>query len=146
MCAFNFSKKHVIPETFTFKSGDYDDIAIYPNYFSPEAIEYQEERQEEASTVTNIVIERDYHYCRANMFINTFASLYVNKRKQSRLFKCKQLAIKKNMTQIESHRKMMKFVTFIKEQRLSDRERIRMDTVHVIFDPKNVKYHDTIRG
>lgn len=34
MCAFNFSKKHVIPETFTFKSGDYDDIEIYPNYFS----------------------------------------------------------------------------------------------------------------
>lgn len=35
MCAFNFSKKHVIPETFTFKSGDYDEILIYPNYFSP---------------------------------------------------------------------------------------------------------------
>ena len=40
MCAFNFAKKHVIPETFTFKSGDYDQILIYPNYFSPEAIEF----------------------------------------------------------------------------------------------------------
>ena len=28
MCAFNFSKKHVIPETFTFKSGDYIFINI----------------------------------------------------------------------------------------------------------------------
>lgn len=38
------------------------------------------------------------------------------------------------MTQIESHRKMMKFVTFIKDQRLSDRERIKMDKVKVIRD------------
>ena len=53
---------------------------------------------EEISTATNIIIERDYHYCVANMFKNTYASLYINKRKQSRLFKCKQLAIKKNMT------------------------------------------------
>lgn len=98
MCAFNFSKKHVIPETFTYKSGDYDNILIYPNYFSEGAIEFQEEKKELPSSVTNIVIERDYHYCRANLFINTFASLYVNKRKQSRLFRCKQLAIKKNMT------------------------------------------------
>lgn len=80
------------------------------------------------------MIERDQHYCKANLFVNTFASLYVNKRKQSRLFKCKQLAIKKNMTQIESHRKMMKFVTFIKDQKLSDRERIKMDKVKVIRD------------
>lgn len=146
MCAFNFSKKHVIPETFTYKSGDYDNILIYPNYFSEGAIEFQEQKEEQPSTLTNIVIERDYHYCRANLFINTFASLYVNKRKQSRLFRCKQLAIKKNMTQIESHRKMMKFVTFIKDQRLSDRERIKMDNVKVIIDPATIKYHDTIRG
>lgn len=76
------------------------------------------------------------------MFINTFASLYVNKRKQSRLFKCKQLAIKKNMTQIESHRKMMKFVSFIKDQRLSDRERIKTGKVKVLIDPSTVKYHE----
>ena len=44
MCAFNFSKKHVIPETFTYKSGDYDNILIYPNYFSEGAIEFQEEK------------------------------------------------------------------------------------------------------
>ena len=88
MCAFNFSKKHVIPETFTYKSGDYDTILIYPNYFSPEAIEFQEEKQEQPSEAINVIIERAYHYCRANMFINTFASLYVNKRKQKRLFRC----------------------------------------------------------
>ena len=115
MCAFNFAKKHVIPETFTFKAGDYDEFEIYPSYFSEGNINNQPEKSEEHSTVTNVVIERDYHYCRANLFVNTFASLYVNKRKQSRLFKCKQLAIKKNMTQIESHRKMMKFVGFIKD-------------------------------
>lgn len=40
MCAFNFSKKHVIPETFTYKSGDYDEIAIFPDYFSESAIEF----------------------------------------------------------------------------------------------------------
>ena len=41
---------------------------------------------------------------------------------------------------------MMKFVTFIKEQKLSDRERVRMDTVKVIMDPSTIKYHDTVRG
>jgi hypothetical protein len=41
---------------------------------------------------------------------------------------------------------MMKFVAFIKEQKLSDRERIRTDTVRVIIDPSTVKYHDTVRG
>ena len=41
MCAFNFAKKHVIPETFTFKSHDYDEIAILPNYFSEEEIEFK---------------------------------------------------------------------------------------------------------
>ena len=81
MCAFNFSKKHVIPETFTFKSGDYDSIALFPNYFSPQAIEFQDETVEAPSNVTNIVIERDYHYCSPHLFKNTFASLYVNKRK-----------------------------------------------------------------
>ena len=40
MCAFTFSKKHVIPETFTYKSGDYDSIAIYKDYFSADAIEF----------------------------------------------------------------------------------------------------------
>lgn len=45
MCAFNFSKKHVIPETFTFKSGDYDEIALHPGYFSPQAIEFQDTTQ-----------------------------------------------------------------------------------------------------
>ena len=89
MCSFNFAKKHVIPETFTFKSADYDQILIYPNYFGPESIAQQPPSIEQPSTATNIIIERDYHYCRANLFINTFASLYVNKRKQSRLFKCK---------------------------------------------------------
>ena len=39
MCAFNFSKKHVIPETFTYKSGDYDNILIFPSYFSEENLE-----------------------------------------------------------------------------------------------------------
>jgi len=71
--------------------------------------------EEEVSVTENILIERDFHYCRANLFLNTFASLYVNKKKQSNLFRCKHIAIKKNMTQIESHRKMMKFVSFIKE-------------------------------
>jgi len=91
--------------------------------------------------MTNLVIERNFHYCKANMFINSFCSLYVHKRKQSRLFKCKQLAIKKNMSQIDSHRKMMKFVSFIKEQKLSDRERIKMVPVKVIMEPAQFKQH-----
>ena len=34
MCAFNFVKKHVIPEHFTFKAEDYTDVEIYDDYFS----------------------------------------------------------------------------------------------------------------
>lgn len=34
LCAFNYAKKHVIPEEFTFKSGNYNQIAIFPDYFS----------------------------------------------------------------------------------------------------------------
>ena len=44
---------------------------------------------------------------------------------------------------------MMKFVTFIGEQRLGDRERIKMPTGQSNsnqLDPKNIKYHDTVRG
>ncbi len=120
MCAFNFAKKHVIPETFTYKSSNYDEITIMPDYFSEDAIEFKSLEEdhtiEKPTSVMNLVIERDQHYCKeTNNFINTFCSLYVHKRKQSRLFKCKQLAIKKNMTQIESHRKMMKFVYFIRD-------------------------------
>ena len=46
MCAFNFSKKHVIPETFTYKSGDYDDILIFPSYFSQENLQNPQEVEE----------------------------------------------------------------------------------------------------
>ena len=34
MCAFNFVKKHVIPEHFTFKAEDYTDVEIFDDYFS----------------------------------------------------------------------------------------------------------------
>lgn len=102
MCAFNFAKKHVIPETFTYKSSNYDEITILPDYFSEDAIEFKSQEEdhnvEQPTEAVNLIIERDEHYCKANMFVNTFCSLYVHKRKQSRLFKCKQLAIKKNMS------------------------------------------------
>ena len=47
------------------------------------------------------------------------------------------------MTQIESHRKMQKFVTFISEQHLHDRERIKTGKLAVQME--EIKYHDTIR-
>lgn len=36
---------------------------------------------------------------------------------------------------------MMKFVSFIKEQKLSDRERIKMIPVKVIMEPAQFKQH-----
>ena len=36
MCAFNFVKKHVIPEQFTFKAEDYTSIEMIEDYFAEE--------------------------------------------------------------------------------------------------------------
>jgi hypothetical protein len=108
MCAFDFVKRHVIPEEFTFKAANFGEVVQYPDYFSdngPQDLEVAFETKAE-----NILIERNPHYCEANLFINTFASLYVNKHKQERLFLCKMFAIKKIMSRIESHKKMMRFV------------------------------------
>ena len=41
LCAFNFAKKHVIPEEFSFKSQDYEKISILRNYFSEDLLENQ---------------------------------------------------------------------------------------------------------
>ena len=38
MCAFNYAKKHVIPEEFTFKSEKYESIPIVMDYFSEEKL------------------------------------------------------------------------------------------------------------
>ena len=124
LCAFNFVKKHVIPEHFTFKAEDYTDVEIYDDYFSQEVLSNNSPFRRLVTMTNNILLERNYHYCKINLFQNSLASLYVSKRKQDRLFKCKHLAIKKNMTEIEAHRKMIKFCTFVKSQDLSARERL----------------------
>jgi len=36
MCAFNFTKHHVIPEDFAFKIENINDVEIFDDYFSPE--------------------------------------------------------------------------------------------------------------
>ena len=84
MCGFNYAKKHVIPEEFTFKAEKYESIPIIADYFSEEKIKCQKSNVSEAQMITmssNILIERNYHYCLVNLFVNTFASLYVNKKK-----------------------------------------------------------------
>ena len=100
MCAFNYAKKHVIPEEFTFKSEKYESIPIVMDYFSEEKLAGMIELNDQQVVTQSscILIERNYHYCLVNLFVNTYASLYVNKKKQDRLFRCKHLAIKKNMT------------------------------------------------
>ena len=89
-------------------------------------------------------MERNIHYCQANLFVNTFASLYVNKHKQERLFKCKHFAIKKIMSQIESHKKMMRFVKYIREKKLNAKQRIKMDNLKIIYDDKRPGVPETI--
>lgn len=90
------------------------------------------------------MIERDFHYCQAEKFVHIFASLIINKRKQNRLFLCKHLAIKKNMTQIKSHRKMKKFVEYLQAQRLSNRELIKIPSSHLkqAQGALPIKFHD----
>ena len=114
LCAFNFVKKHVIPEHFTFKAEDYTEVEIYDNYFSVSNLQKNSSSRTKVTSTVNILLERNYHYCKINLFQNSLASLYVSRKKQEKLFKCKHLAIKKNMTEIEAHRKMLKFCTFVK--------------------------------
>ena len=111
----------MIPEEFTFKAENYEYIPILPNYFSEENLILEEVPTKKhvvpskVEGAEGILIERNYHHCQVSLFLNTFASLYVNRRKQHRLLTCKHLAIKKNMTAIEASQKMGKFVNFIRE-------------------------------
>ena len=69
MCAFNFVKKHVIPEQFTFKAEDYTGIEMFDDYFSCENQAKNSGRRRPLGTMTNnILLERNYHYCKINLF------------------------------------------------------------------------------
>lgn len=68
------------------------------------------------STATkHILIERNFHYCQINLFLNTLASLYVSESKREKLLLCKYLEMKKKMTVLEGHKKMLKFCKFVRE-------------------------------
>jgi len=81
MCAFFYLGRHVIPEQFSFKCEQSLDSLVNPNYFSKEFLTQPVKTIDRASastTAANLLLERGFHYCKINLFVNTLASLFVN--------------------------------------------------------------------
>ncbi len=114
-CRFNFAKQHLVTEEFVFKIENLQDVEIFQDYFSPNKLEVRMNRQ--AINVTNhgILIERSQHYCKIKGFTASLAQLYSNSQLNEKLFMCKDLDIKKKMSQIEAHKKVLKFCQHIKK-------------------------------
>lgn len=65
LCRFNFTKEHVIVDEFVFKSQNYEKLEIYQDYFSKDKLAERMLRVREAPTAAcNLLLERNYHYCR----------------------------------------------------------------------------------
>ena len=92
MCAFNFTKHHVIPEEFCFKIENLNDVQIIDNYFAPENMSKHSKNVMPRGTCSyHLLTERNYHYCKINLFINTLASMYVSRKKNLVLTNCKKI-------------------------------------------------------
>ncbi len=114
MCAFNFTKIHVIPEEFCFKVENLNDVQIFDDYFSIDNMSKHNNSRPRGTLSCHILMERNYHYCRINLFVNTLASMFVSRKKNLVLTNCKKIQIKKQMTLLESHRVMQKFCNFVR--------------------------------
>ena len=132
MCSFNFAKPHMIPDQFVFKAENHNFQDFVEDYFSVERIEREKKNKRNkhqrgivGTATSNILIERNYHYCKINQFTNQLASLYASKSKQEKLFMCKYYDIKKKMTLLETHKKMLKFCAYVKAQELPKGEKLK---------------------
>ena len=76
----------------------------------------------------NILTERSYHYCKANLFTDTIAGLYVSEDpvNQDKLFQSKYLEVSKKMSKIEAHIKVQRFCKYVLKQNvgLIDRKKL----------------------
>ena len=68
-------------------------------------------RKPAAATTKNLVIERGQHYCKIKDFVSNFANMYASENQDihDKLLLCKDLDIKKKMSQMEAHKKVLKF-------------------------------------
>lgn len=59
----------------------------------------------------NLLLERNYHFCRVKGFLDSLATLYVSEEPEAhdKLFLCKELSIDRKLSSLEAHKKMMKF-------------------------------------
>lgn len=59
----------------------------------------------------NLILERDYHYCRIKNFTDSLVSLFSaeSDEQKDKLLLCKYLELTQKLTVIEAHKKMVKF-------------------------------------
>ena len=76
LCRFNFTKPHVIPDEFVFKVEKWVEVEIFQDYFSPNKFLNRMQRKPPPTSQKDILIERNYHYCKVNLFTETLATLY----------------------------------------------------------------------
>jgi len=157
MCAFNFAKPHMIPDQFVFRAENPNDFEIQEDYFCMRKLAFKEKKsrqRDDATGTKNILIERNYHYCKINAFTKQLSQLYVSPSKQEKLFMCKYYDIKKKMTLLETHKKMLKFCAYVKAQKVPQEEQV---LVKKILKTNNlaradndgfgaIAYLDSIRG
>ena len=110
ICRFNYLRPHLITETFDFKSDHLP--TIYQDYFSQDKMHLRTTpKRIMKTTVQDILIERDYHYCKIKDFTQNMGTAFCEK--SDRLFTCKYLEIDKKFMRIKAHKQVLKFCKFI---------------------------------
>lgn len=116
-CRFDFTKPHVIVEEFVFKSGTFDKMVIYQDYFSEknqdrlmDPVKQKKIRLPKPQT-SNLLLERNYHFCRIKNLTGRLAELFgsENAEEKDKLLLCKYLEMSEKVSVIEAHKRMVKF-------------------------------------
>lgn len=99
-----------------FKVENFNDLEIFNDYFDPAKLNKRMNRKPQATTTKSLLIERGQHYCKIKDFTKNLAVMYdhESEEQQNKLLLCKDLDIKKKMSYMESHKKVLKFCTQVK--------------------------------
>lgn len=67
-------------------------------------------------STANLLIERNYHYCRIKNFANSISTQFSSEdqTQQDNLLLCKDLEINKKLSYLDGHKKMIKFCQHIR--------------------------------
>ena len=78
ICVYNFARNHVKVEEFVFKTQNFDDRSQITEYFDEKKFEERMNAKPATTETAHLLTERSYHYCKANLFTDILASLFVS--------------------------------------------------------------------